>query len=271
MRDTHNLSLSREIPELEHRYGDQVHILADPVARTVLARLGSPETRQPRINRWLGQLYDRLLDAVLAREFPFDERSVSSRMEDYHRGVDVEGVFLDPATKVSIAGIARAGTVPGYRCFQRLCELLDPGGVRLDHLFINRRTDAAGKVIGVDCKGTKIGGILDDRFLLLPDPMAATGSTMRYTLDLYQKEVGGALRGALALHLIITPEYLRAVTAAHPELTIYALRVDRGLSDPEILETVPGTHIEQERGLNERDYIVPGMGGLGELTNNAFV
>ena len=94
---------------------------------------------------------------------------------------------------------------------------------------------------------------------------------MRYTLDLYEKEVGGNMRKGVAIHLIVTPEYLRAMAESHPELTIYALRLDRGLSEPDVLETIPGTHPERERGLDDRHYIVPGMGGLGELVNNAFV
>ena len=71
------------------------------------------------------------------------------------------------------------------------------------------------------------------------------------------------------LNAIITPEYLRSVLEAHPEAKIYAIRVDRGLSPPDVLDTVPGTHWGRERGLNDRQYIVPGGGGFGELFNNA--
>ncbi len=52
---------------------------------------------------------------------------------------------------------------------------------------------------------------------------------------------------------------------------IYALRLDRGLSPPEVFDTVPGTFWEKERGLDDRQYIVPGGGGFGELMNNAYV
>jgi len=271
MKDIHNQQLPVDLVETEHRYGEQVHILGDLVSRTMLAELGSPQMTQPRLNRWLLQLYDRLLDAVLVREFPRAQREVRCRMETHHPGMAFEADLLDRETKVQIAGIARAGTLPAHRCFDRLNELLEPQGVRLDHLFMNRHVKPSGEVIGVDYRGCKIGGPVEDRILLIPDPMAATGSTMSYTLDLYTKEVGGEMRQAVALHLIVTPEYLRAMAERHPELTVYALRLDRGLSDPDVLETVPGTHPERERGLDERHYIVPGMGGLGELVNNAYV
>ena len=58
---------------------------------------------------------------------------------------------------------------------------------------------------------------------------------------------------------------------AHPEVVVYALRLDRGLSAPDVLETVPGVRWDEERGLDDRQYIVPGGGGFGEVLNNAFV
>ena len=39
----------------------------------------------------------------------------------------------------------------------------------------------------------------------------------------------------------------------------------------EILKTPLGLKVEEEKGLNESDYIVPGAGGVGEVLNNSFV
>jgi uracil phosphoribosyltransferase len=73
------------------------------------------------------------------------------------------------------------------------------------------------------------------------------------------------------MHLIVTPEYLKKVTSQHPEVQIYALRLDRGLSPQAVLNTLPGAHWDQEKGLNSKGYIVPGGGGFGEILNNSFV
>jgi len=116
-----------------------------------------------------------------------------------------------------------------------------------------------------------MGGTVDGAMMLIPDPMGATGSTVSRVLNHYAKEVHGKPHKVLAVHLIVTPEYLRHVTQNHPEVIVYALRLDRGLSDPEVLETVPGTLWERERGLTDHQYIVPGGGGLGEVLNNSFV
>ena len=81
----------------------------------------------------------------------------------------------------------------------------------------------------------------------------------------------GTPRKVITAHLIITPEYVTRVTAGHPDAIVYALRLDRGLSPPEVFDTVPGTLRDLERGLDDRQYIVPGGGGFGELMNNAYV
>ncbi len=70
---------------------------------------------------------------------------------------------------------------------------------------------------------------------------------------------------------MVTPEYIRRVHEAHPDLIVYAMRLDRGLSTSRALHSVPGTHWDEERGLNATQYIVPGAGGVGEILNNAWV
>ena len=73
------------------------------------------------------------------------------------------------------------------------------------------------------------------------------------------------------MHLIVTPEYLKNVTTRHAEAIVYALRLDRGLSPEDVFDTVPGTHWDRERRLDDKQYIVPGGGGFGEIMNNAWV
>ena len=41
-------------------------------------------------------------------------------------------------------------------------------------------------------------------------------------------------------------------------MAIYAIRLDRGLSPVEVFGTEPGKLWEKERGLDDRQYIVPG-------------
>jgi uracil phosphoribosyltransferase len=57
---------------------------------------------------------------------------------------------------------------------------------------------------------------------------------------------------------------------SHPDVVIYALRLDRGASSPEVLATRPGIRWAEESGLTDKQYIVPGGGGFGEIMNNAW-
>jgi uracil phosphoribosyltransferase len=73
------------------------------------------------------------------------------------------------------------------------------------------------------------------------------------------------------LHLIVTPEFIRRMRKDHPEMVIYAIRLDRGMSDEAVFSSGLGAMPDAEAGLNEIQYIVPGAGGVGEILNNSFV
>ena len=269
MYDTQHTQIHHRLSEIEHRYGAGAHILADPYLLSLLARLCHPDTIQPEINRLVDVLYRHLVGVVLAHEFPRCRVEQPTRMAAYHPEAVYAGQILDPTTRAVVVDIARAGMFPSQIVYDHLNGVLDPRTVRQDHIFMNRRSDEEGRVVGIDISGSKIGGPIDDACVLLPDPMGATAGSMIHAIDLYRDRGQGAK--FIAMHLIVTPEYLKAMRQALPEVVIYAVRLDRGLSPSAVLETVPGTHWDQERGLNQNHYIVPGGGGFGEIMNNAFV
>jgi len=257
-------------PELPHRYGPNVHLLADPLALTLLARACQPEVGQPEMGRLVTELYRLLAHTVVAHELPRRQVAVPTRMlASNPRGVWT-GPLVDVDAKAVVVALARAGLVPSQVVYEFLHHVLAPVGVRQDHLMLARSTDAAGQVTGAAIGGAKIGGAIDGRFLVIPDPMGATGSTISTVLRHYDTEVVGDAARIIALHLIVTPEYLRHLHEHHPSVVVYAFRLDRGLSSPEVLASVPGTHWAEERGLDDHHYIVPGGGGIGEVLNNAF-
>jgi uracil phosphoribosyltransferase len=182
------------------------------------------------------------------------------------------GQIIDPSSQAIVVDIARGGMIPGHLFQTELMDILHPESVRVDHIYMQRRVDPdTGSVCGVDFYGSKIGGPVANATVFVPDPMGATGSSVAHVLEHYKKEPSDQPRKLVTCHLIVTPEYLKKVTTEHPDTHIYALRVDRGMSAEHILNSIPGLHWDQEKGLNEHDYIVPGAGGLGEVINNAFV
>ncbi|CAN5642147.1 uracil phosphoribosyltransferase [soil metagenome] len=76
---------------------------------------------------------------------------------------------------------------------------------------------------------------------LILDPMLATGGSATAAIEVLKK--WGAVRIKL-VNLIAAPEGVRAVQAAHPDVEIHCAALDRGL--------------------NEKGYIMPGLGDAGD-------
>ena len=256
--------------EVAHAYGERVHILDNAHLLTVLARLSSDAAAHPELPELVRTVYRGLLSAVCGRELPRVQAEVPTRMATAHPRAGVyRGPLLDPATRVVVVDVVRGGIVPAQTCFEMLCAVLPPANVRLDHLTLQRVSDGAGRVVGADLSGCKVGGSIEGSFLLLPDPMGATGATTVRVLEHYLETCGRPAR-IIAMPMIATPEYLKAVLGASPELAVYAARLDRGLSPPHVLRARPGERWDEERGLDAKGYIVPGAGGIGEVMNNAW-
>lgn len=259
------------IQDLEHLYGPQVHLINDKLLNSLLTSLCQPQTIQPTINELVEFLYTSLTKTILNREFPAKKVSVETRMTQKHPNQRLTTEVLDRDQKVVSVNLARAGTFPSHICYNLLNYVLNPQVVRQDHVTAARQTDEKHRVIGTSLAGSKIGGDIDDAIVIFPDPMGATGGTIVSAMDFYKKNVKGRAKKFIAVHLIITPEYLRQMLKAHPEVVIYAVRVDRGLSSPDVLKEIPGKRWDEEKGLDDTHYIVPGGGGFGEILNNSYV
>jgi uracil phosphoribosyltransferase len=257
--------------EIDHEYGPRVHILSEPFPMSVLSRLCRPEVVQPEVDSLVSRLFDWLLVEVASRELRSESIASPTRMKAAH----VEGIYSGEALargqRVVIVDVARAGILPAHRFYQGLHAVVAAENLRQDHIVASRLTDENDRVIGVSLDGSKIGGPVTDATVLIPDPMAATGSSISGVIRHYMAANGGRPRKIVAAHLIATPEYLAKVTREFPDLEVYTIRLDRGLSAPDVLKERPGARWAEERGLNERQYIVPGAGGVGEVLNNAWV
>jgi uracil phosphoribosyltransferase len=271
VRDKSYDNVPYTLSEIEHRYGPGVHVVASPLRLAQLATLCAKETRQPDVNRLVRSLYEDLLRTVVDAEFPRRRVAVPTRMIDSSPQAIFEGEVIDRHVRAVTVNIARAGAIPSQVAYDLLNETLEPSLVRQDHIIMSRMLGANEEVVGAGIGGMKIGGDVDGAFLLFPDPMGATGSSLATAIDTYKTQVPGRPRRILTLHLVVTPEYLRRMTRQHPDVVVYALRLDRGLSPPDVLATIPGTRWDEERGLDDDQYIVPGGGGFGELMNNAYV
>lgn len=256
---------------LEHRYGPTVHLPDDPWLYSVLARIGDPATGTGDITGLIRTAYQHLGAAAIAGTFPVVHGRVPTRMAEENEQGYYEGPLLCQETRLVVVAIARGGLLPAQTCYEAACQVLPPENVRMDFLNMARITNADGQVTGVRLDGSRIGGPVRDAVVLIPDPMGATGGTVARTVDIYRRVEGGNTARFVCAHLMVTPEAIQHLKATHPEIRIHAGRLDRGLSPEAVLRSVPGTHPDQERGLDDMHYIVPGAGGIGELLTNSWV
>lgn len=256
---------------LPHRYGPSIHLFDDAFLSTLLCRIGSPDTGTAEVPALVESAYQQMVRAILSREFPRQHRRAPTRMTAHEPRAAVVGDFLCRETKLVICAVIRAGILPAQACYEAAIQVLPPQNVRLDFLNMSRVTDAQHHVTGVRLDGSKIGGPVDDAVVLIPDPMGATGGTVCRAVEVYEGLGRSAPRRVVAAHLMATPEACRRLASTRPQVQVYAGRLDRGLSTPRALAAEPGEFPDEERGLNDVQYIVPGAGGMGELLTNSWV
>lgn len=256
---------------LAHCYPSQVKILDDPYLTHLCGLLSSEECKQPQFNQLIKRVFQQLFIHVVNGEWPRVETTMNTRMTEIHKDQKLTALLLERKQRGVCVDVARAGMLPTQIFFDELNQLIEPDENRQDHVFASRATNPQGEVTHTKLNSSKIGGDIDKAIVMIPDPMGATGNSLSEVVQFYKNQVEGTARKYIAVHMIITPEYIKKITEDHPDVVIYAARLDRGFSSTKALAEIPGKLWPEEKGLNDNQYIVPGAGGVGELINNSFV
>jgi uracil phosphoribosyltransferase len=88
---------------------------------------------------------------------------------------------------------------------------------------------------------SKVPGNLDERLVLILDPMLATGGSASHAIALMKEEGASDIK---LLSIVAAPEGIAAVLREHPDIRIVVAAIDRGLNDV--------------------GYILPGLGDAGD-------
>ncbi|MBI5421901.1 hypothetical protein HZA44_02100 [Candidatus Peregrinibacteria bacterium] len=225
----------------------KIKILDTPYHLSLLATLGRPDVFQPQISQLVESLYVDMFGAVMDEELEQEKVKIKTRI---FKKEPKEGFFTGSVLKrkqhVVVADVLRAGMQPANLFYLKLCSLLDPRFVRQDHIM-SQRADAPTGVTHSNLLGSKIGGTIKNRIVFIPDPMGATGNSATEVIQHYLKHYGTPKKFVL-VNLVITPFYLEKLKSLKADIRVYAARLDRKLT---------------------RDsFIVPGLGGVGEMINN---
>lgn len=199
-----------------------LHLVTHPLVHDCLAELRDAGTPPERF-RVLANRISVLLGAEALRDVPMAEGTVETPLG------------LSPcrrlAADVVIAAVLRAGLgmLPG------LLELVP--NARVGHLGLQRdeRTAVASQYYA------KLPPNIQDSYVLLIDPMLATGGSAVAALDVLTKAGARHLR---LVCIVAAPEGVAVVEKAYPKVPIFTPVVDREL--------------------NAHKFIVPGLGDFGD-------
>ena len=205
-------------------YSDPVplHIVTHPLVHDALVVLRNKETPPEEFRRAATRI-SVLLAAEALRDVPSTEVSVETP--------------LGPApgrrigADVVVVPVLRAG----LGMLDAVLELVP--GARVGHIGLQRdeMTAVASQYY------SKLPARLDASFVLMIDPMLATGGSAVAALDLLQRAGATTVR---MICIVAAPEGVALVERHHPEVAIYTPVVDRQL--------------------NAHKYIVPGLGDFGD-------
>jgi uracil phosphoribosyltransferase len=165
-----------------------------------------------------------LLAYEVTRELPMTIKRIDTPL------TEMEAPVLD-GRKLALVSILRAGN----GLLDGMLDLIPSARVGFVGLYRDEKTL---QPVQYYCK---LPGELNERWVIAVDPMLATGNSSAAAIDLL-KEAGA--RNVRFLCLLAAPEGVERMKAAHPDVPIVTAALD-------------------ER-LNEKGYIVPGLGDAGD-------
>ena len=199
-----------------------VHIIDHPLVHDALMELRDVRTAPPDFRRAANRI-SVLLAAEALKDVPSRPHTVETP--------------LGPADGITVAGDVVVVPVlrAGLGMLDAVLELLP--AARVGHIGLQRdeATAIASKYY------TKLPRDLSESFVLMIDPMLATGGSAVAAIDLLKAAGARTLR---IICIVAAPEGVALVEQHHPEVAIYTPVVDREL--------------------NSHKYIVPGLGDFGD-------
>ncbi len=205
-----------------------VHIVQHPIVQDILVKLRDTRTDPPTFRR-LGTRISVLLAAEALKDLPTTAAKVRTPLAEAHGCRVAADVVVVPVLR---AGLGMLDAVLGLWPAARVGHI----GLQRDEM-----TAIASRYYA------KLPAGLADSFVMMIDPMLATGGSAVAALDLL-REAGA--RHIRIICIVAAPEGVALVERHHPDVHIFTPVVDDGL--------------------NENKYIVPGLGDFGDRLYGTF-
>lgn len=202
---------------------NKLMVLDHPLIQHKLTLMRQKETGTKDFRELLEEIA-MLMAYEISRDFPLHEVEIETPVAKCKAKM-LEG------KKVGLVPILRAG----LGMLNGILRLIP--AARVGHVGLYRDPKTL-KPVEYYCK---LPGDVEERTLIVVDPMLATGGSSSAALTLL-KEKGA--KSMVLMCLVAAPEGIDVITKDHPDVPIYVAAVD-------------------ER-LNEKGYIVPGLGDAGD-------
>ena len=200
-----------------------VHVIDHPMVQHKLTIMRDKETGPKDFRQLLNEI-SLLMGYEITREIPLEEIEIETPI----RKTIAKRVS---GRKMAIIPILRAG----LGMVDGLLNLVPVAKVGHIGLYRNEKTH---EPVVYYCK---LPEDINDRFVIVTDPMLATGGS---SCDALQMLKDRGCTNIKLMCLVAAPEGIKKVQEAHPDVDIYVAAID-------------------ER-LNENAYIVPGLGDAGD-------
>lgn len=194
-----------------------------PLVQHKLSLMRGKDTPTP-IFRQLMKEVSQLLAYEITREMPMEQRVVETPMGE------TEAPFVK-GRKLALISILRAGN----GLMDGVLDLIPTARVGFVGLYRNEETLEPVQYY------FKVPEKLDERLVIVVDPMLATGNSSAAAVDLLKKAGAKNIR---FMCLLAAPEGIARMQEAHPDVAIVTASIDECLNDV--------------------GYIVPGLGDAGD-------
>jgi uracil phosphoribosyltransferase len=200
-----------------------VTVVDHPLVQHKLTLMREKDTSTASFRQLLREI-SLLLAYEVTRELPMTARRIETPLEEMDAPV-IEG------KKLALVSILRAGN----GLLDGILELIPAARVGFVGLYRDHETLQPVQYY------FKVPTQLEDRIVIVVDPMLATGNSSVAAVDLLKKAGATNIR---FLCLLAAPEGVKRMREAHPDVPIVTAAID--------------SH------LNEHGYIVPGLGDAGD-------
>lgn len=218
--------------------------LSNPYLNKILLKLRSEKTQPPEF-RILMEKLGELCAYEISKDLPVEEQAVETPLKEIHGDLGIAKASILKRDSVGLISMLRAA-IPFIQGFVKVFEDAPTA------IISAKRGKQNGTEFEIISNYSSGLNFLHSKYIIIPDPMLASGSTVNFAINLISKDLNP--KGIIICSAIAASFGIEKINKAFPNVKIYTGEVDNKLN----------------KGLNDHGYIVPGLGDAGDRAFGTF-